>query len=201
MCGLVGVVAKTPANQVLSESVVHQYLIYTGSARLAMPDHIRHPDWYYHYHVIDMSTLDYERFMAVDSPGALVLAILCDFRGHPTRDVLHRIISRLTEKLIDTPDQLRNHLSMLELLSVNRDFADLFKTVEAEMLSNIALNQLPSYQIGMERGWQSGIESGMEQGEQKAAHLIAERLQQAGCSAELIAQTTGLAPQDVSQPA
>jgi len=55
---------------------------------------------------------------------------------------------------------------MLEELSENRNLKDVVK--EQEMLSEIKLENLPSYEIGYERG----IEQGVEQGVEKAVRTI-----------------------------
>ncbi len=188
--------------------LIHQYLVYTGAARLQMPDRINHPDWRYIYHVIDMSQLDYAEFIRADNPGALVLAVLCDFKGNPAEVILARIIQRLIQQLADTPDHLTDHLGMLELLAVNRNLQVLFKTLEADMLSSITVEQMPSYEIGMERGMergmaqaqharQEGMQQGIRKGREEAAYKIAQRLLQQGYPPGMVMETTGLSPADL----
>ena len=168
---------------------IYQYLIYTGTARLSMPDYVQHDDWRYEYRIVNVSDLDYQDFIVTDSPSALVLAILCDFKGQPTQIVLETILQRLTELLADTPDELRNHLKMMELLSANRNIEPLFKTVEMNMLSRMNIERMPSYQIGWELG--------EEIGRQKMAFSIANSLLQQGVSIDIVSTTTGLSSIDL----
>ncbi len=181
--------------------LIHQYLGYTGTAQLRMPDQIKHPDWHYTYHVIDMSRLDYEHFIQADNPGALVLAVLCDFKGKSAEAVLEKIIRRLIQQLADTPDRLTEHLSMLELLAVNRNLQTLVKAVEADMLSSITVEQLPSYELGMERGMaqsqHTARQEGRQEGRQEATSAIAQRLLEQGCSPDVVSKATGLSPTDL----
>ncbi|MCF8168572.1 MAG: hypothetical protein K9J77_08180, partial [Rhodoferax sp.] len=59
---------------------MRQYLIYIGRAALAMPDGICQTGLDFHYRIIDMHTVDCQALLAQDTPDALVLAILCDFK-------------------------------------------------------------------------------------------------------------------------
>jgi len=52
---------------------------------------------------------------------------------------------------------------ILDTLSTNRDLQDKLKKAE-EMLRDIKLEDLPSYQIVMERGFNRGISQGLSQG-------------------------------------
>ena len=52
---------------------------------------------------------------------------------------------------------------ILETLSTNRDLQNKLKEAE-EMLRDIKYEELPSYEIGMERGMERGIERGIERG-------------------------------------
>ncbi|KOR28247.1 hypothetical protein TI05_17300 [Achromatium sp. WMS3] len=43
------------------------------------------------YTIIDMHTIDCERLLQLDNSDALVLAVLCDFKGRPNREVIRYI--------------------------------------------------------------------------------------------------------------
>ena len=52
---------------------------------------------------------------------------------------------------------------ILDTLSTNRDLQDKLKKAE-EMIRDIKLEDLPSYQIVMERGFSKGVSQGLSQG-------------------------------------
>ena len=84
-----------------------------------------------------------------------MLAILCDFKGRPAREVIHFILERLKHLTADNDGRFREYLRMLEILSTNRDLEKVIEE-EEKMLSQIEYNQLPSYNIGHQEGRQEG---------------------------------------------
>ena len=134
------------------DEVIRQYVIYIGKAALSMNNRISQDDWHYNYQLIDMHTLDCEQFIHKDNPDVLVLAILCDFKGKDSSEVVEGIIRRLIELTANQPERLKNYLKMLETLSTNRDLSEIFQEVESKMLSEIDIEKLPSYRIGEIRG-------------------------------------------------
>jgi len=99
----------------------------------------------------------------MDSPDALVLSILCDFKGRDELDILLYITKRLEELTRDDEHKLGKYMLILETLSTNRDLKDKLKEAE-EMLRDIRYEDLPSYEIGMERGMERGIQRGIQRG-------------------------------------
>ncbi len=110
-----------------------------------------------------MHTIDCEKFLTMDSPDALVLAILCDFKQRDEKDIIAYIIQRLQELTKDNSHRLGKYMLILEELSTNRDLQQKIKEVES-MLRDMKFEDLPSYSIGMERGIERGIERGFERG-------------------------------------
>jgi len=53
----------------------------------------------YHYGLVDMHQVDYTGLLTQDNPGALVLAILCDFGDRKPQKVATYIVHRLRELL------------------------------------------------------------------------------------------------------
>ncbi len=149
------------------DSEIRQYLIYIGKDRLTMADGIEQSGLSYHYPIIDMHNVDCQRMIDLGTPDALVLAILCDFKGRPEREVLHYLLERLQALTTDNQTQFRECLGMMEILSSNRGLQNILKE-EEKMLSRVNQRELPSFQIGMEYGLGQGIEQGIEQGEGKA---------------------------------
>jgi predicted transposase/invertase (TIGR01784 family) len=144
------------------ESVV-QYVIYIGKAPLAMPNGLQTANFDYRYHILDMREVDCQTLLQQDTPEALVLAILCDFKGKAEKDVVNYIVNRL--KALSGADEkgFRSHLRMLEVLSDNRDLKQQIKEAE-HMLTQVDYRRLPSYEIGLEDGLEQGLEKGLEKG-------------------------------------
>ena len=105
----------------------------------------------YHYHLVDMHTIDCAIFLKDNNPHAVVLAILCDFKGKDKRQVIRQVLTRIDQLIADNITQYNDCFLALEILSENRDLKDLIKE-EAHMLSEIKLENLPSYEIAFERG-------------------------------------------------
>jgi hypothetical protein len=77
---------------------IRQYLIYIGEATNAMPSGLNRPGLVYEYHLLDMRTLDCGRFLNQRNPDALVLAILCDFKGLAPQLVVNQIFTELHQR-------------------------------------------------------------------------------------------------------
>jgi len=148
-------------------SEVEQYLIYIGKPKLLMSDAIQQHNINYKYHLIDMHNIDCQTFLKQDKPDALVLAILCDFKGQDEREVIHYIIQRLKFLTKDNESAFREYISMLELLSTNRNLSVNIK--EEEKMLTAQLRDLPSFEVGYEEGIEKGIEKGVEKGIEKIA--------------------------------
>jgi hypothetical protein len=172
-----------------------QYLIYIGRNNLTMPDHHAGQDFTYRYRVLDMRTVDCGMLLAKDTPEALVLAILCDFKGKPEQEMAYYIVNRLHELLEHDEKGFRDYLGMLEVLSENRNLQPQIKEAE-KMLTQVKVENLPSFQIGLEAGMERGIERGLEQGVRRERLRLAQQL--IGLLDEqTIADKTGLSLEEV----
>ncbi len=67
---------------------LHQYVVYIGKPALKMHDTILEDNLKFGYNIIDMHTIDCEKFLKMDTPDALVLAILCDFKQRNEKDII-----------------------------------------------------------------------------------------------------------------
>ena len=103
--------------------------------------------------------------LSEDTPDALVLAILCDFKARNAEDIVSYILKRLHQLTGDDSHAFRRYVHMLELLSENRDLQHIVKETE-QMLTEFNVEQLPSFQIAMQRGEQLGEQRGLQRGEQ-----------------------------------
>ena len=142
---------------------VKQYLIYIGKDKLKMSAFIKDENLDYKYNLIDMKQIDCETFIKLDTPDALVLAILCDFKGKNPQNLINYIIKRLYDLTKDNEKAFRRYMIMLEELSTNRDLKDMIKEGE-QMLSEIKYEELPSYEIGFEEGEFIGEKRGEKRG-------------------------------------
>jgi len=101
---------------------VRQFLIYIGADRLTMPmglDEPGLPD--YHYGLVDMHQVDCTGLLAQDNSDALVLGVLCDFGDRKPQEFVTYIVRRLWELLGANERGFRDYMTMLEILSENRD--------------------------------------------------------------------------------
>jgi len=169
---------------------VFQYLLYIGFDRLTMMDGIETRQLNYRYAVIDMHDIDYKMFMEQESPDALVMAILCDFKGEPIKNVIHQLLTKLIRLTQNDSKMLREYISMLEIMASNRDININIKQ-EFEML-HIEVEKLPSFLMGEERGREEGRKEGRKEGEKRKAYAVAKRLLAAGMQIEQIALFTDL---------
>jgi len=142
---------------------IYQYLVYIGKPKLSMQDTIVEECLTFRYNIIDMHSIDCEKFLTMDNPDALVLSILCDFKERDELDVLTYILKRLEELTKDDKHLLGKYMLILDTLSTNRDLQKRLKEAE-EMLRDVKLEDLPSYQIVLERGMERGKEKWLSQG-------------------------------------
>lgn len=173
---------------------VFQYLLYIGKEALTMPDNIQTAQLNYRYAVIDMHEIDYHVFMAQNTPDALVMAILCDFKDSSTKDVVHEIISKLIALSQDDKKMLREYISMLEILASNRNI-NLDIQQEFEMLQ-IEIEKLPSFMMGEGKGIEKGINREREKSKKKFLK-IAKQLLMMNIPVEKIIEMTELDKSDI----
>jgi len=151
---------------------IHQYLIYIGKDRLRMQDGLKQDKLDYQYQIFDMRQLDCRKLFRQGSPDALVLAILCDFGGKPEKDIVNYIVKQLQSILKNNESEYRRFLLMLEILAENRNLQQQVKEAE-QMITQVRLTGLPSYEIGLEAGIEKGIEKGkLEKSYQAALNLL-----------------------------
>ena len=166
---------------------VKQFLIYIGKENLTMKNYIKTASLDYNYTIIDMKTIDCNYFLEQDTPDAIVLAVLCDFKGQDPRKIVGFIIEKLQQYTKDSLQDFRKYMLMLEELSTNRDLKDIVK--EQEMLSTLRYEDLPSYEIGMEKG--------KIEGKTEASYELARKMKQEGIEITTISKITGLSIQTI----
>jgi len=148
----------------ISKLPIKQYVLYIGKEKANFQTEIFEEALNFRYNFIDIHTIDCEVLLNQNTPEALVLAILCDFKGKNPKDVVKYIIDSLY-KYTKNSSSYKNYIMMLETLSSNRNLKEVVK--EIEMLRTTTLQDLPSWEIGLEMGIEKGIEQGIEKGIEK----------------------------------
>ena len=174
---------------------VRQYLIYIGKSGLSMADSVDTGFLQYYYRIIDMHQIDYRHLLDHDSPDAIVLSILGDFKDTPERQAVSEIVSRLYSKLEGQPKRFREYFYMMEILSDNRNLKEFIKEAK-QMITQVKLENLPSYELGMEEGMEKGMEKGREEGVEKGIAMLVMRLLKKH-SPEAVAEMLELSVQQV----
>jgi hypothetical protein len=159
---------------------IRQFLIYIGTEPLSMPGDIQEPGLLdYRYSLVDMHRVNCAGLLVQDNPDALVLAVLCDFGGREPQEVVNYIVRRLSELTGTDERRFREYMTMLEILSENRDLKPQVEEAE-RMLTQIDIERMPSYVIGLERGESRGLERGERLGLERGERLGLERGERLG---------------------
>ena len=149
-----------------SDEPIYQYLVYIGKNRLTMPSTLPLVYFTYQYQMLDMHNVDCSLLLAQDTPEALVLAILCDFKERPTQEVVNYIVTRLRELSGDNEQRFRNYYEMLETLADNRDLQANLDEAK-QMLTQVDVTRFSTYR------W--GVEAGLNQAKAKYEQSLAEK--------------------------
>lgn len=164
------------------DEAVYQYVVYIGKRTLSMPNQLVLPAFSYQYYLLDMHNIDCSLLLAQDTPEALVIAILCDFKERPTQDVVNYIVTRLHELTGDDEQRFRNYYQMLETLAENRDLQSNLAEAK-DMLTQVDVTRFSTYRWGLE----AGIKQMQSLLDEKDATL--QRLQQQGVRQLLMMNT------------
>jgi len=132
---------------------VLQYVVYLGKGNLKTS--FSDEGLEYSYNLIDMKKIDCNVFLERNTPEDTVLAILCDFKNKNPENVVEYII----EKLISITDSngFKKYMLILEEFSELRDLQEIVKEKEMFITNKVKFEDLPSYEIGLEKGMEKGI--------------------------------------------
>ena len=147
---------------------VKQYLINFSNKN--MKNYLEVDNVKFSFEIINIKELDCERFLETNSPDAIVLALLCDFKDNKPEVIVEKILIKLKKLLNER--EFKKYFMIMEELSSLRDLKQTIKEVEMR-LSDITFEDYPSYEIGMEKGFNVGITRGIEKGIEKGR--LAER--------------------------
>jgi len=134
----------------------------------------------------------------LNTPDAIVLSILCDFKDKDEKEILAFLMKKIKELVGEDLNSLRKYMLMLEKLSENRNLKDKLKEVE-EMLRVIELEKLPSYELGIERGTERGITQGIQKGTIQKAIEIAKKSLIKKIDLDTISELTGLSIEEINK--
>ena len=166
---------------------VKQYLLYIGKEKLTMKDGIINSNLSYNYKIIDIHTIDCEKFLYSDNPSAVALSILCDFKEKDKQKVINTIIKRLKE-LTDEKD-FNDYIEMTSILSTNRNLKqDLQKGVE---MFKIDIEKLPFYE--------DVILKKVEEKTTERLSQVVKKLLKSNISLETISNSTGLSIEKIKE--
>jgi len=140
-----------------SKYPIFQYVVYLGKGNL--PNKIEDKLLKYEYNLIDMKKIDCNYFLNQNTPEAIVLAILCDFKGKKPTEIAEHIITKL--KTLTDENGFRKYVIMLEELANSQELKEYIKEAEVR-LSDVRLEDLPSYEIALIRVIEKGLKNGFD---------------------------------------
>ncbi len=118
------------------------------------------------YTIIDMRTVDCEKFLYADRPEEVIISILCDYKGRDVRMFIREILERIRE-LVKEETLQSKYIRQLEILSNLRDLQDYVSEEVDKMAFTFDLTKDYRFRQGREEGMAKGIEKGREQGREE----------------------------------
>jgi predicted transposase/invertase (TIGR01784 family) len=177
---------------------IKQFVIYLGKGNL--PYKIDEDVLKFRYNLVDMKKIDCNIFLNSEVPESLVLAVLCDFQAKKPNLIIKEIIEKLI-KISKSKEKFDNYVLMLEELSSLRNLQEAVKEYEMILTSKVKWEDLPSYEIGMQKGMEKGLQQGLEKGLQQGIKKEKERVilngYKMGLNLEDIAKLTNLNIEEV----
>ncbi|NPA55138.1 MAG: hypothetical protein GXO40_02105 [Epsilonproteobacteria bacterium] len=151
----------------------------------------------FNYEIIDMRSIDCKEFFESDNPEAVVVSILCDFKGQDERKFIRKILEKLL-KITKNENEFRKCFAILEELSTNRDLQDVLE--EEEMaLQYLTWEDLPSYRVGEKKGMQRGIQKGLQKGIEKEREDNVLNMLKVGMSDDMILKIVNIDKEKLNQ--
>jgi hypothetical protein len=151
----------------LYRAEVVQYVFYMGTGKWSAPTAIQYDNINFSYKVIHLNEINYEIFLASESPEEIIMAILGNFHGENKSEVVGKILKTLKSKT-KNKKKLQKFIFQLEILANLRN-------LQPEIINNIS-NMSIYYDITTDLRYQQGIETGIEQGIEQGALRKARRM-------------------------
>ena len=177
---------------------IYQYLIYIGENQRNMKSNIEDINLNYKFKLINMKDINCEELIKMDTPEALVLAILCDFKDKDKLETIKNMLKKLETYTKDDTKRYANYLLSMEVLTENLKIQNILKEAE-KMLREVTVEKLSSYQIGKEQGIEQGMQKGMQKGIQQGAINIAKTSLKQGLDINTISKITGLSIKEIEK--
>ncbi len=142
---------------------VKQCLFYVGKELLKMSNKISATEISYEYEIIDFRDIDCNTFLNSNNPKAIVISILCDYKGRDVtifiREILERIRSTVKEETLRS-----KYIRQLEVLSRLRGIEDKFCEEVDNMAIVLDIEGDYRFRQGREKGLKEGIAQGLIEG-------------------------------------
>ncbi len=145
---------------------VKQYVVYIGKKPLKMKSTLEEDNITYSYTIIDMKTVDCEKFLYADRPEEVIISILCDYKGRDVKMFIREILERIRE-LVKEETLQSKYIRQLEILSNLRDLQNYVGEEVDKMAFTFDLTKDYRFQQGMEKGIEKGREEGREKGREE----------------------------------
>ncbi len=181
---------------------VKQYVVYFGHRPLKMTKELIEENIHYRYDIINMKDIPCEKFLDSEKPEEIILAILCDFKGRRSQDLVRAIIEHLKER---TEGELlfSKYIRQLEILSQLRDLQKIVFEEENKMSIIFDIKKDLRYQQGLEEGMEKGEEKGkaegLSEGMGKEKEKTARAMLLEGLDINIIKKVTGLSEEEIEK--
>ncbi len=141
---------------------IEQFVIYIGKEKSRFKTSYNNKQCKFEYNFIDMRNINCKLFLNSNKIEEVILAILCDFKNENPQNIINEILIKLN-KLSKDDYEFKKNVEILEILSTNRELEEFVKK-GVEMLSQIKLEELPTFKEGLNKGLQEGLNIGLQEG-------------------------------------
>ncbi|KWT87093.1 hypothetical protein [Candidatus Magnetominusculus xianensis] len=142
---------------------IHQYLFYVGRKPLRMKGRLKRPFVDYNYNIINFKDIDCGIFINCERVEALVLSILCDYKGKDVSIFIREILCKIKERVKE--ETLRGrYIRQLEVLSKLRNLQGKVNKEESGMAIVYDIETDIRYRQGLTKGRKEGREDGRTEG-------------------------------------
>jgi hypothetical protein len=169
---------------------IKQYVVFIGAGSPNMTESIEKEDFYFRYHLLALSSVDYKIFLRAKEPEEKLLAVLADFKNDDPVIALKSILTEVKSfaKSDLAEDRYFNQLRILvQLRNLETQFDEAMETVTKFFKEE----KDPLYKRGEAKG--------KEEGEHIKAVAIAKELKNEGLANDFIAKTTKLTIEEVEK--
>ena len=153
---------------------IKQFVIYLGSRPSKMPTKIEQENLSFRYTIINFCTIDYEELLESDSPEAIIMAILADFKNQSPSVIVEKVILKLTQA-VENRLLLSKYIIQLQVLSNLRNLqSEINQNIKnMSRFPDIDLTKDPLFKDAFAKIEKEVLEKGLEKGlEQSILRLL-----------------------------